>query len=215
MTATARDLTWAVLALALSITCLLAALPVGSIVGSAFGESAVVRLSVAAGIWPLAASLTTVALARLMLDGRARPGLGGVLLFGFLGSVASAGCAAAVVIWTEDHFGRFDPEYLYLSIWLPVLAGVVTVGATWMLALRGNPARLGVLAAVAASILIAILALLNLPGLFDGVTSRGLPLMLAFASAGMVVVAGLGLTLRAAGSPVSDPARRGVTGPTG
>jgi hypothetical protein len=205
MTATARDLTWAALALPLSVAYIVVALPVGSIVGSAFGESAIVRLSVAAGVWPLAASLTTLALARLLLDGRAKPGLGRPLAFVILGSVASAACAALLVAWTEGHFGpTFDPEYVGPTLWLPVLAGVVTVGGTWMLGLTAKPAGLGILGVAAASALIAVLALQNLPGLFDGVTAKGIPLMLAFASAGGVVLVGLACALR-----VSAPAGRG------
>lgn len=174
----------------LVVVSVVLALPVGSIIGGPFGDSAVARLSVAAGFWALAASLTTLALGWLMLDERANPGVR-PLTFATLGSVASAVSAAAVVLWTEDHFGRFDPEYVGPTLWLPVLAAVVTLAATWMLGLKGTPARLGLLAFIAASSLIGLLALLNLPGLLNGVTAKGIPLMLAFASAGVVIVGGL------------------------
>lgn len=196
MNAAVRGSIWIVVSLAVLAASLGLAMVIGGTADDYFGESAVVRLSVAAGVWPVFTSLTTTALAWVMLAGSARRGLGGPQLVGVFGSLASAVSAAALVIWTEGHFGRFDPEYLGPTIWLPLLVGILALAITWALALAGRLAAFAAFVSLGASALIAVLALLNLPGLIDGVTPAGIPLIIAFASAALVVSLALQFVVR-------------------
>lgn len=197
MNAALREFIWIVVSLAVSAASLGLALAIGGVADDSFGESAVVRLSVAMGAWPLPAAVVTLALARATLGVDVRGGLNRSLAIAGIGGLAAAVSTAALVIWSEHHFGeRFDPGRLGPTLWLPLLIGVLALAITWRLALTGHVAAFAVFLSLGASALIAVLALLNLPGLIDGVTPAGIPLAIAFASAASVVSLGLQFVVR-------------------
>jgi len=196
MNTAVREVIWIGISVAVSVGLLGLVLVVGGAADDYFGDSAIVRLSVAMGAWPLPASLMTLVLARAMLGVGPRPGLLRALAVGGMGALASAVCAAALVTWTENHFGGlFDPEFVGPTLWLPLLVGVLTVAITLALALSGRPAAFALALVLGTSTLIGVLALLNLPGLLDGISESGILLITAFAAAGMVITIGFGSLL--------------------
>ena len=145
-------------------------------------------LAAATAIWPI------VSVSILVLTIGSRRAMQQILLllvFCVVGALAAAGVTAGLVHWTNARFGRFDPEFVGLSIFLPVLylSGIILFAGA--LVTRSVDRLLSVMAT--ATIVVALaLSILSLPGALDGVSAEGLPLAAGVIASTVIAIAEIG-----------------------
>lgn len=178
-----KAIIWAVLTLVTAVLAFAPAIIVGGWLEREAGESAVIRLASTAFTWTLLASGSTVILARVLVPGRKSP-VGLLVVAAFVGAVAAASTSAGIVIWTEETFGRFDPEFVVGSLLLAPMVTLLTAAFAGWLMVGSAPARAFAAAVGAIAIsLIVLLSVLNLRGVLDGLGEAAWALGLALAAA--------------------------------
>lgn len=191
-----RETLWFVVALAVWFTTGVIAWMIGKSAVDGFNESALVRLSFASAAWPLLASVPILAFTLAARGGQAGRRAFRVALIVGLGSAGSGLCAATLVIWTEGHFGNFDPEFIGMNVWLPFVTASLTQATAWGVALDRRSVSFPTLVTLGASALIAIVIALNVPGALNGITPSGLTLVLSLVSAALITALGLIAVIR-------------------